>query len=43
LAVLYANGHRDEKVRPQPYTIWDFLAHEEEPPITMEQAMETWQ
>ena len=29
LATLYANAHRDEKRRPMPYTIEDFLPRRE--------------
>lgn len=42
MAVRQANRYRDTKQRPEPFSIWDFLPYEEEPPITMEQAMEEW-
>lgn len=40
LALLYANAHR-QKGAPA-LKLWDFLPHEEEPPITLERAMEAW-
>lgn len=42
-AVQFANVNRDRKLRSEPYTLYDFLRFEEEPPITLEQAMEQWQ
>lgn len=40
LAALYVNSHK--KKGSTPHKLWDFLPCEDEPPITMEQAMETW-
>jgi hypothetical protein len=37
LATLYANSKSK-----RPYKIWDFMQHDEEKPISIEQAMETW-
>lgn len=42
LAQMYGNVHRDPKRRPDPFTLWDFTPHEEEPPISFEAAMESW-
>lgn len=42
LAMMYANVHRDRKRHPEPFTLWDFTPHEEEPPISLEAAMESW-
>ncbi len=39
LAMLYANA----KSGKAKYRIWDFLPHEDEPAITLEQAMKQWQ
>jgi len=38
LATLFANS----KSRNSPYKIYDFMPHEDEPPIELEQAMENW-
>ncbi|WP_422730751.1 phage tail assembly protein T [Onishia taeanensis] len=40
LTLMYANTHRNKGT--SAHQIWDFLPHEEEPPITMERAMEAW-
>lgn len=40
LAAIYVNAHR--KKGATAHSLWDFLPHEDEPPITMEQAMDTW-
>ncbi|APC45949.1 hypothetical protein QHH_37 [Halomonas phage QHHSV-1] len=40
LALMYASAHKQKG--GQDYTLWDFLPFEEEPPITMERAMEAW-
>ena len=37
---MYASAHK-AKGKPAP-TLWDFLPHEEEPPISLEQAMDAW-
>ena len=37
LATLYANQHAK-----RPYKIWDFMAHDSEQPVSLEQAMESW-
>lgn len=37
---MYAGAHK--RKGGQDYKLWDFLPHEDEPPITMEQAMEAW-
>ncbi|MCH4563342.1 hypothetical protein MKP05_09390 [Halomonas sp. EGI 63088] len=40
LATLYANAHR--KKSDTPLSLYTFLPFEEEPPITLERAMELW-
>lgn len=40
LATLYANAQR--KKDSPAHTIYDFAPHIEEPPISVEQAMESW-
>lgn len=40
LATLYANAHRGKDV--EPFKLYDFAPHHEEPPVTIEQAMERW-
>lgn len=40
LATIYANAHR--KKDADAFNIWDFLPYEDEPPMTLEQAMEQW-
>ena len=40
LALLYVNAH--QKKGATPHALWDFLPFEDEPPITIEHAMETW-
>lgn len=37
LAALYANTHSKES-----YKLYDFMPHEEEPVISLDQALETW-
>lgn len=37
LAALYANSHSKET-----YKLYDFMPHEEEPVISLDQALETW-
>lgn len=37
LAALYANSHSKET-----YKLYDFMPHEEEPAISLDQALETW-
>lgn len=39
LATLFANS----KSKNGGFKIYDFMQHEEEPPIPLEQAMESWQ
>ncbi|WP_444956790.1 phage tail assembly protein T [Microbulbifer sp. ZKSA002] len=39
LATLYANAHRGKGA---PAKITDFMPHEKEPEISLEQAMKTW-
>lgn len=39
LATLFANS----KSKNGGYRLYDFMPHEEEPPIPLEQAMESWQ
>lgn len=41
LATLYANVHR--KKDSDPKTLFDFMPHQDAPPLTLEQAMEAWQ
>lgn len=41
LATLYANAHRQQSA--EPYQLWDFLPHEDAPPLTIEEAMKRWQ
>ncbi|MNC14108.1 hypothetical protein D3C76_713990 [compost metagenome] len=38
LAVLYANVHS----KNGGYTLYDFMPHDSEPEISLEQAMESW-
>lgn len=38
LATLYANAN----AKDGGYRIYDFMPHEDEPPPTLEQAMDTW-
>ncbi|WP_181007025.1 hypothetical protein [Pseudomonas syringae] len=38
LAMMYANVN----YKDGPYKIFDFMAHEAEQPISLEQAMESW-
>ncbi|WP_263293054.1 hypothetical protein [Pseudomonas sp. BF-R-30] len=38
LAVLYANAHS----KNGGYTLYDFMPHDSEPEISLEQAMESW-
>mgnify|MGYP003125549520 FL=1 len=38
LSTLYANAHS----KNGGYKIYDFMPHMEEPPMTLEQAMEKW-
>jgi hypothetical protein len=38
LSTLYANS----KSKNGGYKIYDFMPHEEEPPISLEEAMKTW-
>lgn len=38
LATLYANAHSKQG----GYKIFDFMPHEEEPPVSLEQAMGAW-
>jgi hypothetical protein len=40
LAALYVNSHK--KKGSTPHKLWDFLPCEDEPPISLDQAMETW-
>ncbi|MGM0927522.1 MAG: phage tail assembly protein T [Pseudomonadota bacterium] len=40
LAMLYINAHK--KKGSQATKLHDLLPHEEEPPISMEEAMKTW-
>lgn len=37
---LYANAHI--KKGSEPYKVYDFAPHIEEPPISLEEAMKTW-
>ncbi|MOA57370.1 hypothetical protein D3C78_1815340 [compost metagenome] len=37
LATLYANAHGK-----RPYKIHEFMPHEDEPPLSLEQAMNAW-
>ena len=37
LAAIYTNSHSKEK-----YKLYDFMPHEEEPVISLDQALETW-
>ena len=38
LATLYANS----KSKNGGYTVYDFMPHEEEPPVSLDDAMKTW-
>ncbi len=38
LATLYANSH----FKDGGYKIYDFMPHDSEPPVSLEQAMESW-
>lgn len=38
--MLYINAHK--KKGAQPTRLWDLLPFEDEPPISMEEAMKTW-
>ena len=38
LATLYANSHS----KAGGYSVYDFMPHEDEPEMTLEQAMEEW-
>lgn len=38
LATLYANAHSKQG----GYKLFDFMPHEEEPPVSLETAMEKW-
>lgn len=38
LATLYANSHS----KRGGYKVYDFTPHDEEPPITLDQAKDTW-
>lgn len=38
LATLYANSHS----KKGDFKLFDFMPHEEEPPMSLEQAMATW-
>jgi len=38
LATLYANTHTDKA----KYKIYDFMPHESEPELTLEEAMASW-
>jgi hypothetical protein len=40
LATMYQNAHM--KKGSQPASIYDFMPNEEEPEMTLEQAMEQW-
>lgn len=40
LSALYANAHR--KSDAKPFGIHDFMPHEDEQPLSLEKAMETW-
>ncbi|MDW5376842.1 hypothetical protein R6258_07895 [Halomonas sp. HP20-15] len=40
LATLYANRHRKESDPAR--TIYEFMPHQDEPAISVEQAMESW-
>lgn len=40
LSTLYANAHR--KKGAEPLSIHDFMSYEDEPELTLEQAMEQW-
>lgn len=41
LAALYANAHRQENTPPR--RIFEFMPHQDEPPISLEQAMKQWE
>lgn len=41
LAMIYVNANQKKGATPRK--LWDFLPHEEEPSISLEQAMEQWQ
>ncbi|WP_420843350.1 phage tail assembly protein T [Kushneria phosphatilytica] len=41
LAMLYVNAHK--KKGAESSKIFDFMEHEDEPPVSLDQAMESWQ
>ena len=41
MGLIYVNSH--QKKGGTAFSLWDFLPHEDEPPITLAQAMERWQ
>jgi len=42
LATILANQARDPKTRPTPFTMLDFMPHEEDRPISLEEARKSW-
>ncbi|WP_439653400.1 phage tail assembly protein T [Pseudomonas umsongensis] len=42
LASIMANKDRDPKKRPEPFSIYDFMPHDSQKPITLEQALQSW-
>lgn len=40
LASLYANTHRNRKRQPQPFTLYDFMPHENDPAEEQELSLE---
>lgn len=41
LATMYANQHRGKDATP--YQLHDFTPYHDAPPVTLEQALETWE
>lgn len=42
VTMFQANPARDKKLKPEPFTLFDFTPYEDEPPVSMAKAMETW-
>lgn len=42
LASVIANGNRDIRKRPEPFTVADFMMHLDEQPLDLKAAMENW-
>nr|WP_194718698.1 hypothetical protein [Pseudomonas typographi] len=42
IASVLANGNRDRKKHPEPFTVADFMVHVDEQVIDLKDAMEQW-